>query len=96
MYTEGRGLPRDADKGLRWIISAAEGGNAAAQYEVGLVFGTCAGGRCDRAEAYKWFSILAAKGYPGAVQNTARLGAVLDAQTIGEAIDRADAWQPRG
>jgi len=96
MYTEGQGLPKDADEGLRWTISAAEGGNAAAQYEVGIVFGACLGTRCDRTEAYKWFSILAGKGYPGAAQNTARLSAVMDAQTIGEAINRADNWRPRG
>jgi TPR repeat protein len=72
LYGQGRGVARDQAKSLMWLAKAANLGNAAAQYRLGVQqhllcredsSGTAAEGRI---EALKWVRLSAAQGCPGA------------------------------
>jgi TPR repeat protein len=72
MYGQGRGLSRDETKSRMWLVRAANLGNAAAQYRVGVQQHlACRDELAEklterRIEALKWVRLSAAQGYPGA------------------------------
>jgi TPR repeat protein len=55
MYVSGRGVPQDDAEAARWYRKAAEQGNAAAQFLVGLSYSSGEGVPQDYAEAVRWF-----------------------------------------
>ena len=59
MYYNGDGVPRNYQEARRWWYSAAEQGNAKAQYHLGLMYGRGEGVPQDFVLAYMW-AILAA------------------------------------
>lgn len=90
MYMTGDGLPRGMDNAFDWLEKAAHAGIVEAQYDLGLLYAQVG----NRARAYFWFRLLAARGYPGAAQNAARLAKNLDKAEIEEADRRARLWKP--
>jgi hypothetical protein len=69
MYMTGSGVRRDDEQALRWLRSAAEQGNTAAQNNLGIVYAQGRGVAVDRAEAEKWFRKAADQGAADAVRN---------------------------
>ncbi|MBE9557111.1 MAG: sel1 repeat family protein [Proteobacteria bacterium] len=90
MYMTGDGLPRGMDNAFDWLEKAANTGLTEAQYDLGLLYAQAG----NRARAYFWFRLLAARGYPGAAQNAALLAKNLGKAEIEEADSRARGWKP--
>ena len=90
MYMTGEGLPQSMDNAFDWLDKAAEAGIAEAQYDLGLLYAQVG----NRPDAYFWFRLLAARGYPGAAENAAQLAPNMDRAEIDEAERRARQWQP--
>ena len=62
MYGDGRGLPRDKKKAIKWLLKAAEQRSAGAQRFLGAIFYYGWGVTQDYAEAVKWFKKAAEQG----------------------------------
>ncbi len=90
MYASGDGLGRSMDEAFRWLQQAAEAGIAEAQYDLGLLYAGVGNNR----DAYFWFRLLAAKGYPGAAHNAARLAEVLPSGEIEMLDEKVRASHP--
>ena len=107
MYADGRGVAQDDAEAMKWYRLAAEQGNAAAQFNLGVMYeraGACAQ---DYAEAVKWYRLAAEQGYrrgavqprrhvrrrPGVAQDYAE--AVKWYRLAAEQGDRAGPVQPR-
>jgi hypothetical protein len=73
MYYEGRGVPQDPAKAIRWWRKAADQGLPAAQYNLGLMYENEEGVSQDLAEAAKWYRKAAEQGDDAARQNLAAL-----------------------
>ena len=56
----------DDDEALRWLRLSAEQGNAAGQYNLGLMYSQGRGVPTDGIEAIKWFRKAAEQGHVGA------------------------------
>ena len=89
MHRTGEGLPRSADDAFDWIGKAAASGLGEAQFDLALMY-TEVGNRVD---AHAWFAVLAAKGYPGAAANRARLAKNMTAAEIAEAQMRTESYR---
>jgi len=69
-YYRGRGETRDYKEAVKWFRRAAEQGDAAAQFYLGIMFAQGEGGvPQDYAEAAKWFHSAADRGNPEAQYN---------------------------
>jgi len=90
MYQTGEILSRSMDKAFAWLEKASDAGIAEAQYDLGLLYAQVG----NRGEAYFWFRLLAARGYPGAAQNAAALAKNMDKADIEAADRRARQWRP--
>ena len=75
MYHDGRGVPQDYAKAVKWYRLAAEQGYATAQYNLGLMYDKGNGVPQDYKEAMKWW-LLAAKQGRAIAQNN--LGAMYE------------------
>jgi TPR repeat protein len=53
-YEIGRFVPQNCVEAARWVTTAAEAGDAAAQYNLGLRYRDGDGVRANRAESVKW------------------------------------------
>lgn len=70
MYERGECNQKDADMASRWLVVAADNGNAAAQNEVGYRYLNATNGMPrDVAKAFMWFSRSAQQDYPAALLN---------------------------
>ncbi|MDH3429607.1 MAG: hypothetical protein OEQ14_06285 [Gammaproteobacteria bacterium] len=63
IFYEGRGVPKDHEKALKWFRQASKKGNPAAQYYLGLFFDKGIGVEKDPEKAEKWYRLAAEKGY---------------------------------
>jgi TPR repeat protein len=68
-YYRGRGETRDYKEALKWFRSAADRGNAAAPFYLGIMFAEGEGVPQNHAEAAKWFRLAADRGNPEARYN---------------------------
>ena len=72
MYALGEGVPRDDKEANKWFLRAAEQGDAGAQFHLGGRFHRSSLGLPvsesveARIEAFKWFQLATAQGYPNA------------------------------
>jgi TPR repeat protein len=66
MYADGKGVPEDYAKAVKWYRKGAEQGDARAQYNLGLIYNSGEGVPQDYAEAAKWFRKAAEQGYAAA------------------------------
>jgi TPR repeat protein len=63
-YIDGRGVPRDDRMAVDWITKAAQGGDAEAQYNLGVVYRDGRRGLSrDPVQARKWLELAAAQDY---------------------------------
>ena len=62
MYVRGLGVPKDYKESARWFKSAAEQGNAGAQFEVGMMYYKGEGVSSDLKESARWFKLAADQG----------------------------------
>ena len=63
MYADGRGVPKDDAKAVKWFRLAAEQGHAQAQYNLGFMYADGRGVLKDRILAHIWFNIAGANGH---------------------------------
>ena len=61
-YLNGKGVPKDAEKAVKWFMESAKQGNAHAQLRVGEAFLNGTGVPKDAEKAVKWFMESAKKG----------------------------------
>ena len=81
MYADGRGVPQDAAEAVRWFRLAAEQGNANAQANLGLRYGSrrAAGHVSDM-----WLNLAAATGHEDARKAREIVAAgMTEAQAVG-------------
>jgi hypothetical protein len=69
MYSNGHGVPKDEAEGVQWYRKAAEQGDAAAQYNLGVMYFEGHGVPKDETEAVKWWRKGAEQGDAGAQHN---------------------------
>ena len=65
-YRGAGGVAQNRQKGVQWMQRAAENGDAAAQYNLGLSYADGEGVEQDKAEAAKWYGKAAEQGYEAA------------------------------
>ena len=69
MYTNGRGVLKDEAEAVKWYRLAAEQGDAAAQFNLGLMYNNGRGVLKDEAEAVRWYRLAAEQGNTKAQNN---------------------------
>ena len=62
MYSNGRGVPRDASQGAMWLGKAADQGHPHAQYLLGVLYGEGSSVPKDERKSLSWFSKAATQG----------------------------------
>lgn len=67
-YLTGKGVPQNVKHGYDLMIRAAKQGNAAAQYNMGVIYRKGSGVAPNMQEALKWFNLSASNGYEQAVE----------------------------
>jgi TPR repeat protein len=68
-YSWGEGVPQDYGEAVKWYRKAAEHGNAAAQYNLGVFYDQGKGVGQYFAEAVQWYRKAAEQGYASAQNN---------------------------
>lgn len=86
----------DYKTALQQLMQLAEAGDADAQYILGRMFSRGLGVVQDFAEAYKWYSLAAARGQRLAPSARAAVAAKLTPAQLAAAQQLARAWQPLG
>jgi len=71
-YELGNGVPQDCHQAAAWIHTAAQNGNASAQYNLALRYISGDGVLANKAEAYKWLRQSAQQGYQKAADTLRR------------------------
>jgi TPR repeat protein len=100
LYEHGQGVTRDETKALMWLTKAANLGNAAAQYRLGVQEHLgCRPGRggpalAGRVEALKWVRLSAAQGYRGAENACEFVALKMTREEVTESGRRAAAFVP--
>jgi TPR repeat protein len=73
MFAHGHGIPKSDSMAVMWIKRAAQGGDAGAQFEMGIRSGRASFQASDvdateaRVESYKWFTLAAVGNYRDAL-----------------------------
>jgi TPR repeat protein len=62
MYHEGKGVPQDSREALKWYRLAADQGDPAAQFSLGLMYDRGNGVPQNYVQAYMWYSLAATSG----------------------------------
>ncbi len=98
MYSTGEGVGRDDGQAQHWFGRAAAQGHATAQFQLG--------NRCHRAslalagpeareariEAFKWFQLAIAQGYPNADASCERVNIAMSGEEVAEGHRRIGAF----
>jgi TPR repeat protein len=69
MYGDGRAVPRDDAKAVRWYRKAAQAGLPEAEYNLGVMYARGSGVPPDRAQAIRWFRRAAEQDFAKAEYN---------------------------
>jgi hypothetical protein len=91
-YRLGQGVDKDESKAFGMLLRAAQGGLAAAQSRVGLIYVTGQGAALDPIEAAKWFALAALGGDTAAVTNWERAKRTLSPAQHTEVERRTQEW----
>jgi hypothetical protein len=94
MHVGDQGVPEDHAQTMQQYRSAAERGNANAQYFLGLKYADGQGVPQDYVQAHMWFSLAALAGDPDAVKSRDLVAARMGPAQIAEARKRAREWKP--
>jgi TPR repeat protein len=73
MYRNGYGVTKDYGEAGRWYRKAVEQGNAAAQYNMGVMYENGYGVEMDLTKARYWYQKAADQGFEEAKKALARL-----------------------
>jgi TPR repeat protein len=98
MYSTGDGVGRDDGQALHWFGRAAAQGHATAQFHLGNRWHrdslTLAGpeAREARIEAFKWFRLATAQGYPNADASCERVNIAMSGEEVTEGRRRIGAF----
>jgi hypothetical protein len=103
MYENGQGVVRDYATAASWYRSAANHGNATAQYALGILYFKGEGVSKDLVAAHMWFDLAAAHGdklqSPISTQNAIdyrdMVATKMSKEQINEAVKRAREWKPQ-
>ena len=95
MYAEGQGAARDYAKAVQWYQRAAEQGDAAAQYNLGMVYAQGQGVPRDNARAYFWYNLAAMELGGDAAKRRDEAANKLSIAQVAEQQNKALAWQPK-
>lgn len=74
-------------------LSAADGGQVEAIYDLGLLYSTGQGVELDLVEAHKWFNLAAMKGLQRAAVDRSDLAREMSTVEIADAQRQAREWQ---
>jgi TPR repeat protein len=91
MYWRGLGVPQNTALAISWILKAAGGGDADAQYLLGLAYYEGKNVPQDYVEAHKWFNLAASRfvsneeGRRKAVHNREAVAERMTPAQVGEA-----------
>ena len=85
-------VPRESAEAMVWYRRAAEQGNAAAQYQLGVIYFFGEGVRPDRVSAYMWFHLAGANGYAAGVPWRDRVARDMSPEQITAAQRLAREW----
>ena len=99
MYANGRGVSRDFAEAAIWYRKAAERGDAAAQYNLGVAYDAGQGVPRDAVQAYKWYDVAAMRFPASAADNRAQaiksrdqIAAKMTPPQVAEAQKLAKEW----
>jgi len=93
LYEQGKGTPKNHPQAVWSVKAAAEQGFGAAQNMVGMLAEK--GGRVDLVDAYKWYVLATAGGFPEAASNRDSLRPYLTSRQIADAQRLARAFTPK-
>ena len=89
MYEDGKGVPQDYKKAVKWYKLAAEQGDSRAQVNLGLMYAKGFGVMLDNVSAYVWLNIAASTGDKDAASNRDIISKRMTAGDISIAQDLA-------
>jgi TPR repeat protein len=93
MYNFGNGgVPKDDVEAVKWFRKAAEQGEAKAQLNLGIMYGTGNGVPEDYVESYMWLNLAAAQGTEEAKQNKEIISEKMTKEQIAEAQKQSREW----
>ena len=98
MYTAGDGVARDDSQARHWLGRAAAQGHATAQFHLGNRWHrdslalAGAEAREARIEAFKWFQLAVAQGYPNADASCERVNIAMSGEEVAEGHRRIGAF----
>ena len=92
MYRDGDGVPEDDAEAVRWFRLAADQGEAAAQYNLGVMYRDGDGVPEDIVLAYMWFNLAAAQGNENAQDNKDIAEQRMTREQIAEAQRLSTEW----
>jgi uncharacterized protein len=95
LYLRGSGVAMDMNQAFALACRAADAGVFEAMYNCGMMAVRRPGTTMqDYVDAYRWFTILTMRGYPGAAENRALIGRYMPPKAIEYAEALAMQWQP--
>ena len=94
-YEHGKQSKENYRNGFSWFYKAALQGMAEAQYNVGLMYQLGRGVPTNRIEAYKWYIVSAAQGYPKSLAARDNLAGDLPRKDVAEGERRAAEFEPK-
>jgi TPR repeat protein len=100
MYAHGEGVRQDYAEALRWYHKAAEHGEAAAQFNLGLMYAAGQGAPQDYVQAHMWLNLAASRASGDHQKKYAHerdlIAGKMTAQQVAEAQRLAREWKPKG
>jgi uncharacterized protein len=95
LYLHGLGVPEDEAEALRWLLRASAQGDGRAQFYAGHMYESRARTEADLVEAYKWYSVAAARGMPLGQAIFESLEQRMTAEEVYEAEQSARQFRPK-
>jgi len=81
-HTGGCGFEKNYQKAVEWYRTAADSGDSAAQYNLGVCYENGSGVAKDEAEALNWYKKAATQGNNYAIVAIKRLGDIASRETL--------------
>jgi TPR repeat protein len=95
MYELGLGVTQDYPEAARWYLKAADQGDVAGQFSLGLMYARGLGVVQDYAFAHMWLSLAAAQGFDEAEKARDSLASRMTPAELAHAQTLAAAWKPK-
>ena len=95
MYANGQGVPQDYAAAMSWYRKAADQGDDAAQFNLGVMYEKGQGLPQDYVLAHMWFSLAASGSNEDAVKQRDTIAKKMMPAQIAEAQKMAAEWKPK-